>query len=230
MAPGVRIKLSSHYNCNSLGKFKFILDDLDIDVLIISQFANKNFWLLKKAVNLWNPERFEVMCTVPCIMGCPMRNWHAQFYGHSVSLEDADYIPTFVPCLAEYHHNKNIAVSAMFIRREDVDYYKRLGINKFKIGERRDPTENNIKCAQYYLGLIDDYIPFFRKSKVLNKINLKALDGFYEPFFDEKCDGTEYNCKECSHCDDYGQKVFTHSDKDVEALRIPDTKEYFEDT
>jgi collagenase-like PrtC family protease len=227
LSPDTKIKLSSHYNCNSIGKFKFLLDDLDIDIVIVSQFANKNFRLLKKITQTWNPERFEIMCTVPCIMGCPIRNWHAQFYGHSTLLEDEDYIPPYVPCLSETHHNKNIAVSAMFVRREDIKYYQRIGINKFKIGERRDPTESNIKCAEYYTNEISDYIPFFRKSKVLNKINLKAMDGFYDYFFDEKCDGTKYNCHDCNHCDEYAEKVFTHTKKDIEELGIPETKEYF---
>jgi len=229
LAPLTKIKLSSHYNTNSYGKFKFLFDDLDIDIVIISQFANKNFRLLKKITSVWDPERFEIMCTVPCIAGCPMRNWHAQFYGHSVSVEESDHLPVTVPCLAESHHNKNIAVSAMFVRREDIKYYQKIGINKFKIGERRDPTENNINCAGYYMNKIDDYVPFFRKSKLLNNMNLKAMDGFYEVFFNEKCSGTEYNCHECGICEDYGEKVFSYTKDDLLKLGIPETKKYFND-
>lgn len=229
LAPNTKIKMSSHYNTNSYGKFKFLLDDLDIDIVVISQFANKNFKLLRKVTSNWGPERLEIMCTVPCVMGCPMRNWHSQFYGHSTSLEDADYLPTIPPCLAESHHNKNVAVSAMFVRREDIRYYQELGINKFKIGERRDPSENNINCAKYFTNTLHDYVPFFTKSKILNKMNLAALDGYYDVFFNEKCSGTEYNCKECNICGEYAEKVFTHSKDDIEKLKLPESKDFFND-
>jgi|GEM_PF-5394521 len=228
ISPQVKIKISSHYNVNSMGKFKLLLDDLDADIVVVSQFANKNFRLLKKITKRWDPSRFEVMCTVPCIMGCPIRNWHAQFYGHSTNTPNEEYIPPYVPCLAESHHSKNIALTAMFVRREDINYYQRLGINTFKIGERRDPTENNINCVKYYTCNIDDYNPFFKKSKILNKMNLKAMDGFYDKFFNEECDGTEYDCHDCNYCDEYAEKVFSHNENDVKELGIPPTKEYFD--
>lgn len=229
LCPEVKIKFSSHYNANSLGKFKFLLDDLDVDVAVVSQFANKNFKLLKEITKRWDPSRFEIMCTVPCIMGCPMRNWHAQFYAHSVKTPDKDFIPPYIPCLAEPHHNKNIAVSASFVRRDDIKYYQKLGINIFKIGERRDLSENNINCAKYFTCNLEDYNPFFRKSKALSKMNLKALDGFYEKFFNEECDGTKYNCQDCEVCEEYGKKVFSYTEEDVKKLGIPPTKQYFDD-
>lgn len=228
LAPNTRIKLSSHYNVNNLGKMKFLFDDLNIDLIIVSQFANKNFRLLKKAVKQWSPEKFEVMCTVACIAGCPMRTWHGPFAGHSVDVSDQDFLPLNMPCLAETHNSKTKALTSMFVRREDVQYYQQIGINKFKIGERRDNKEENLKTARYYLQHDDQCNPFFKKSKVLNKMNLKAMDGFYDKFFNEECDCTEYDCHACSHCDDYAEKVFTHSESDIQELKIPESKEYFQ--
>lgn len=228
IAPEVKIKISSHYNVNSMGKFKFLFDDLESDIVIVSQFANKNFKLLKKVVKRWNPERLEIMCTVPCIMGCPMRNWHAQYYGHSTKIPSRDYLPPYVPCLAESHYNKNIAVSAMFVRREDIKYYQKIGINVFKIGERRDHSEDNINCVKYYTNNTDNYIPFFKKSTMLNKMDLSKMDGFYEKFFNEECDGTEYNCNDCDYCNEYADKVFPDWDKDIKELPFLPDKEYID--
>ena len=37
LCPDTKIKISSHYNCNNIGKFEFLLDTLDFDIVIVSQ-------------------------------------------------------------------------------------------------------------------------------------------------------------------------------------------------
>lgn len=228
ICPEVAVKISSHYNVDSIGKFRFMFDQLGADLVIVSQFANKNFRLLRQAVKRWDPSRFEIMGTVPCMAGCPYRSWHAQFYGHSNALPAGDHVPVPVPCLAMNHHNPSVAISAMFVRREDLHYYQQLGINKFKVGERRDPTQNNLACLRYYAGEQTDYVPFFRRSPALNKMNLAALDGFYDKFFNEECDCMQFDCRDCDHCSSYARKVFTFTDDDIAKTRIPDVPEYFD--
>lgn len=232
LCPDTKIKISSHYNCNNIGKFEFLLDTLNVDVLIVSQFANKNFKLLREVTKRWDPGRFEIMCTYPCVSNCPYRLWHAQFVGHGNNLTGEDYIPKEIyPCTFDIIHNLNIAISAAFIRQEDLKFYQELGINKFKIGERKDTSENNINTIKYYLNQMEpDFVPpsLFRRfiDTIFEKIDLKAMDGFYEKFYNEECDGMKFNCNDCNHCLDYGEKVFKYKD-DINLKRIPDNKEFF---
>lgn len=236
LCPDVRYKISSHYNCNNIGKFELLLEYLNYDVVTVSQFANKNFRLLREVVGKWDPDRLEIMCTVPCIMGCPYRTWHSTFTAHGNELPNEYYLPIpDHPCSYDTYTHKNIAVSAMFVRNKDISYYQKLGINKFKIGERQYMSEKNIECVRYYTGNTDNgFLPMiFTSNKylsllsLLKRVNLEAMDGFYDKFFNEECDGTKYNCNDCDHCMTYADKVFEYHEDIVKSREITEPKEFF---
>jgi collagenase-like PrtC family protease len=232
LCPDVKIKISSHYNCNNIGKFEFLLDTMDFDIVIVSQFANKNFKLLREVTGRWDPDRLEVMCTFPCIANCPYRLWHSQFVAHGNVLPDEEHVPKEIyPCTFDIIHNPAIAMSAMFIRKEDMKFYRELGIHRFKIGERKDSTKNNLYTVQYYLDKMEpDFVPpsLFRRflGSIYEEIDLRAMDGFYEKFVNGDCDGMKFNCSDCDHCLEYAKKVFKYK-KDINIGTIPDNKEFF---
>lgn len=232
ICPDTKIKISSHYNCNNIGKFEFLLDTMGSDIVIVSQFANKNFKLLREVTRRWHPDRLEVMCTFPCIANCPYRLWHSQFVAHGNVLPDEDHVPKEIyPCTFDIIHNMGIAMSAMFIRKEDMKFYQELGINRFKVGERKDSTKNNLATARYYLGMMEpNFVPpsLFRRflGSIYEEIDLRAMDGFYEKFVDEECDGMKFNCSDCPHCLEYAKKVFKYK-KDINIKTIPSNKEFF---
>ena len=232
LCPGTKIKLSSHYNCNNIGKFEFLLNTLDFDIVIVSQFANKNFNLLREVTRRWDPDRLEVMCTFPCIANCPYRLWHSQFVAHGNVLPDEEYVPKEIyPCTFDIIHDAGIAISSMFIRKEDMKFYRELGINRFKVGERKDSTENNINTVKYFTGRMDpDFVPpsLFRRflGSIYEEIDLRAMDGFYEKFVSGECDGMKFNCRDCDHCLKYARKVFKYK-KGINLKTIPHNKEFF---
>jgi len=215
LCPAVGIKMSSHYNCDDWGKFKLLLEHLGVDIVIVSQFANKNFRLLREVIREYGAERLEIMCTVPCITGCPYRTWHAGAFAH------ADECPlpaegSRFPCVNDIASHPNIAISSHFVRREDLKYYLDIGIDKFKIGERFAPNFLNVNCIRYYKGGprtgLWDIIGREFGGAAFKKIRFDLMDGFYEPFFNEECDGTKYDCDDCDHCMKYAEKCLVHKD------------------
>lgn len=209
LCPDAGIKISSHYNCENWGKFRLMLEHLKVDIVIVSQFANKNFKLLREVIREFGAERLEIMCTVPCMGGCPYRTWHADAYAHS---DEAPLPPEGrqFPCVNDIITNPNIAIASQFVRREDLSYYLELGINKFKIGERFAPNFLNVNCISYYHGGprtgLWDIIGKEFGGAALKKVHFDRMDGFYDPFFNEDCDGTKYNCNDCDHCMTYARR------------------------
>jgi hypothetical protein len=121
----------------------------------------------------------------------------------------------------------------MFIRKEDMGFYRDLGINRFKVGERKDSSKNNLDTAKYYLDMMaPDFVPpsLFRRflGSIYEGIDLTAMDGFYEKFVNEECDGMKFNCSDCDHCLEYAKKVFKYK-KDINLKIIPENKEFFND-
>jgi hypothetical protein len=47
----------------------------------------------------------------------------------------------------------------------------------------------------------------------IDKVNLDAMEGYYDKFFYEECDGTRYDCTECNHCASYARRVFSINKK-----------------
>lgn len=236
LCPDLKIKISSHYNVDNISKFKLFLECLDVDVVTVSQFANKNFTLLRTVVEAYGPHRLEILCSVPCIAGCPFRAWHAMSFAHANEADivfrrqDSELKEHFPPCLFEMALHPNVLMSSMFVRREDLKYYQDLGINRFKIGERMYPTAHNIACARYYSHKMrkpsKQFIDFLFRSRVA-EADLMAMDGFYEPFFNGDCDGTKYNCDDCGHCSDYSTKVFEIKKELLQLSNENYQKDYF---
>jgi collagenase-like PrtC family protease len=219
LCPSVKIKLSGHYNIDDIGKLDFALRKIGVDVVVISQFANKNFRFLRQAVEKYGPDRLEILCSVTCIAGCPYRQWHLQAMAHvgdmDINLRTAA-IGAILPCCADKLKKPHMLMSSMFIRREDILYYRKLGISRFKIGERMAGTACNNAFAKYYTGKVRkpprQMIEIMFRGCV-DEANLEAMDGYYEKFFQEECEGTRYDCTECDHCSKYARSVFRINSK-----------------
>ena len=215
LCPDSLIKMSSHYNCDNMGKFELLLEYLEVDVVVVSQFANKNFDLLRKVCKRYGPDRLEIMCTVACIPGCPYRTWHASSMAHGDHQPLPDEADSF-PCLAEIAAHPQIAIATQFVRREDLQHYMDLGIRRFKIGERFAPNLLNLNCLRYYHGGREsglwDIIGREFGGKVIRKFHFDRMDGFFDKFVSGDCDGTTYNCDECTHCLEYAKKCIEYQD------------------
>ncbi len=211
LCPDVKIKISSHYHCDSIGKYDLFLDKLGVDMVVVPAFANKNFKLLREVAKRWGGERLEVMCTVPCITGCPYQTWHAPATAHG----SQHWIPDSCdfPCHHDYATAPHVVVSSFFVRREDMRFYQELGIHTFKIGERFKAPELNVACIEYFRGGAREGLSnlLWPRGTVID-IDTDKLDGFYEVFFNEQCDGTKYNCTDCNHCIRYGQEAVVYGE------------------
>lgn len=209
LSPSLKIKMSSHYNCDNIGKLEMCFDIMDFDMVILSQFANKNFKLLREATRRWDPNKFEIMCTVACMAGCPWRTWHADYYAHGT--DDGVCLTTgYAPCNFNITASSISCLNTTFIRKQDIKHYQDLGINHFKIGERGNTTDFNKAIVQHYLIDEKDFSCFNMLLHDIWKIDFSKLDGFYEKFVKEECTGTKYNCRDCMHCEQYAKKAFVN--------------------
>lgn len=227
--PDIRIKISSGYDCADMGKFEFLLENLSVDAVVVSPMANKNFRLLKQVCDRWGSDRVEIECCEPCIMGCPYRCWHCQYLSHSKIVDSVDFAPQVDPCAADILHHRHVGMSAMFVRREDLDYYRKLGIFRFNIGSPGDSFQEAVECIRYYAGEGDEgFVPAYLKRKFphYSRIDLRMMDGFYDKFFEGECDGTRYNCTDCDHCSKYAEQVFIDPLKWHEKV-LPPPAEFF---
>jgi collagenase-like PrtC family protease len=205
--PSVKVRISSHYNCDNLGKFHLFLEDLGVDQVIVSQFANKDFNLLREVTKRWGGERLEIMCTVACITGCAYRNWHNPATGHTAQ-HDLPYECNH-PCHTDISLDANVAVSSFFVRPQDLHFYQEIGINSFKIGERFAAPELNVDCIRYFRGngpksALSQLL--WPKGTVVD-VDPDELDGFYEIFASGQCDGKKVACHDCGHCGHYAEKA-----------------------
>ena len=53
------------------------------------------------------------------------------------------------------------------------------------------------------------------------------MDGFYEKFVSQECDGMKFDCSDCDHCLEYARRVFKYK-KDINLKTIPNNKEFFD--
>lgn len=218
LCPDTKIKISTHYNVNTRAKFDLFLRDLPVDVVAVSQFANKDFRLLQEVVEAYGGDRLEILCTVACMPACPYRTWHSTAIAHGQEMDigffqddPSAYANTFQPCRLEMASRPELLMRSTFVRRQDLHWYQELGINRFKIGERLFTTESNLACSTYYLTQAPTMPPelagmIFRG--LVERAHLEAMDGYYDRFVRGECDGTVCTDANCGHCRSFAKRVF----------------------
>ncbi|MBC8432390.1 U32 family peptidase [Desulfobacula sp.] len=116
---------------------------------------------------------------IPCLDQCRWRNEHYKFIGNTSqegkSFKKAHIDPFLAMCSLVYLREPLQLLKSPFIRPEDIETYKDLGINFFKLSDRAEKSGFLIKTAKAYMNRSyegDLFKLIFRNGSKL-KVNLQ---------------------------------------------------------
>ena len=151
--PRLRIHLSLIAGVDTVDEARRF-EQLGVDVIILSPFTvNRNLATLRAIRSAVSCE-LELYANVPCLDHCPMRAPHYLYsargsrVGEKVLIE-AD--PFLRKCSEIYLSNPVQLLRSPFIRPDDVDRYREIGINVLKLSDRTETTEFLVHTARAYL-------------------------------------------------------------------------------
>ncbi|MHA1269353.1 MAG: U32 family peptidase [Candidatus Helarchaeota archaeon] len=239
--PKIKIRVSTIARVNSVNKAKFFemlgADEITTDVMI-----NRDFITLSKIVKAVKC-KITVLVTDGCLFECPFRQYHYNIIGHgSQTFHDHDryYIDyPLIRCSIIKFSDPTEIMKCRWIRPEDLIHYEEIGIENFKIGGRRLPTDViinsvNAYANREYKGNLVDIVQGFKFSfgsiqklepnkdfgetvEIEKKANLiidnTKLDGFIDFFKNQNCTAM---CNECNYCAEWAKKAIIMDNEGVQ--------------
>ena len=155
----------------------------------------------------------ELMISETCLHKCSFRSIHYRKQTETKSDFSTDWYMnncTFLRIM-----NPEEIFKASWIRPENLEYYKKLGIRNFKISGRSKTPEWTRRCLQayinrYYSGNIMDILgttpPNFENNcEHLFSIDNRELDDFFN---NHPLNCNRLNCKECGYCKETALNLF----------------------
>jgi len=245
--PSIRVNISIQAGVATPRAAK-VYEDLGADRIVLRKRCNRDFKVLneiRKAVKT----DLCVFVNLDCVYQCTMMNYHLSLPNHVCQNPDGDYeiyvdYPK-ISCSLVKALNPVEFIKSRWIRPEDLREYEKLGIEYFKIVDRRMPTDRILKITeaysnQKYEGNLNDLFYYLPKPQVfLNQLRKKLPESY------EKINGEElsritvpqmnidnkklngfldyfkkhdcnYGCKDCNYCADVAKNV----------MKIEDSKEF----
>lgn len=151
--PELCIKVSVIATADSISKIEWFIR-LGAEIVSISPDCNRNFRFLTKVGSLW-PGKIELLANNLCLQNCPFARYHYLMVGHASQTDDTSSMQSIIDyclvrCTLEKIANPEQILKGPFIRPEDLKYYIRLGLNKFKLTDRCKNTSWILRAANAY--------------------------------------------------------------------------------
>lgn len=137
--PQLHAKVSIIAHVNSVQRARYF-ENLGADELMIDFLMNRDFKQLEKIQNSVKCQ-LAILLNDACISGCPYRYYHYNVSGHASQTNHptkgffVDYCA--IRCTIERLKNPRLALSARWVRPEDIKFYEEIGFDTFKISGRR---------------------------------------------------------------------------------------------
>lgn len=160
----------------------------------------------------------EIIVNNGCLLNCPFRMTHCNCDGLShpdFSVEMYQQLSSYAKqCKSFWGKNIEYFLKSSWVRPEELEKYRNLGINYFKFTGRTRPSEDNLKIFSIYAagehsGYVFDYLKPnhdpVHKYNVKN-IHNKDLDAFFDFFF-KNSHGCNMKCSICKHCENWANKI-----------------------
>ncbi|BCJ94175.1 peptidase U32 [Anaerocolumna cellulosilytica] len=209
MYDDVEIKASAICEINSPEKASYY-KEMGISRIVVEPDITRKFDILEKICKVFG-DGVEIIVNNMCLKGCPYKMFHYNFESHGEQMkEHSNYY--YHKCSLQKANKAYNYIKLNWIRPEDIYRYSSIGIKSFKIQGRNNKNGDNInKIIQYYLeesfdgNLLDLLTLFTPYNSFQPYIDNKKLDGFLEPFYQNKdfCTGL---CDTCLYCMDYAKK------------------------
>lgn len=180
----------------------------NVDRLCLPERLNRNLPVLRKVVDVARPLEISTIVNNTCLLYCPFRANHYQFYAH------AKPVPDFfiAACALRRLKDPSEVIRAPWIRPEDIQLYIKAGISLFKIAGRGIQQPDFIRMVQTYRdgsfnGNIVDLLFAFSPNDFWKhfKISSKDVSGLFNKMLYENDGCNENNCITCKLCSDWSR-------------------------
>lgn len=129
-------------------------EDLGVDLIVLSPFTvNRDFATLR-AIRAGVDCELELYANIPCMSHCPMRDAHYRFSARGSRVgewSDCTSDPFLLRCSHAYLSDPENLLRSPFIRPEDVEIYREIGIDVIKLSDRSESTSFLLDTARSYL-------------------------------------------------------------------------------
>jgi len=132
--------------------------DLGVNSITLNQHTtNRNINKIKEIINIVDCP-IKLYANVSCLQDCPMRDEHYAWLG-SLSKEVSSNIKPgadhfILWCENKYMENPIELLRSPFIRPEGLGLYEQIGVDFFKLSDRREPTNALVKLLEAYMSRI----------------------------------------------------------------------------
>lgn len=216
--PSLKVSISVFSHVDTINQAK-MYEDLGADEITITQSFNRDFNFLKTLRKNVKTD-LQIIVNNACLFGCPFRRYHSNINAHS-SRTGAHKLPIDYPvlnCTISRFKNPSEIIRSPWIRPEDLAFYEKIGIDKFKLSGRTNTTKWITKTSKAYANRLGPKnfaellaVPnasgsMYRKSisgapEVDLVIDNPSLDGFIKHFLNRNKSCAYVSCETCSYCD-----------------------------
>ncbi len=185
-------------------------DELGVDEITLDTNVNRRLDVVE-AIAGEVSARLRIIVNEGCLPDCPYRPYHFCLFSHATRseagvVEDSYY----VRCVSERLNNPTLLVQQPFVRPEDVDEYRRLGVDSFKIAGRANSTRWIRRAVRAYLqrrydGNLLDILDCPTTLRHLVHLDNRELDGLLERA--GRCD---QRCSECGFCERLAERAVSY--------------------
>jgi collagenase-like PrtC family protease len=200
--------------------------------IVADESINRDFTILERILERFG-DGLELIANGICYKNCIYRMFHYnQSSTDSVGAANKISCDYYVNrCVLQRYNQVSNVLRINWIRPEDIHYYTRIGITRFKLQGRQSVIKGDpVKALEHYFNedysgdlmqLLDMFNPM-TKFRVF--IDNKKLDGFLEPFYKKKyfCGN---DCEDCRYCDLFAEKSIDYK-KAEETVNM--AKEFYE--
>ncbi len=187
--PQLKVCISLYAGVDTIEKLKY-WENLGADIIILSPNINRKIRLLKDIVKCKKCE-IELIANFACLYDCPYRFYHSVFQshasqgGHVLHGFAIDYC--ILSCSYARINNPTEIIRSPWIRPEDIDYYKDIGIDRFKLIDRTKSAEKTLSIVnaytnKYYEGNLVDLLPNFHAIGQAKVSLFHKIKFFFHPF------------------------------------------------
>lgn len=230
--PDINIKISTLCQVTSINKVLFYKLH-GASRIVLDESINKKIDVIKGITQYIND--IELIVNPICLKDCVYRTFHYnQITNDSISTESQTSVMFYEHrCVQQRLADIGNYLKISWIRPEDIKKYVSIGVNHFKIQGRHAIEKGDVlKTAKIYMterydGNLMDLIYCF---KTLNNFNVnicnRILDGFMEPFFQEKFKCID-NCFQCNYCQKF-KDLISKNNEEFAAIQEAASKFYDE--
>lgn len=202
------------------------------DSIVVHESIIRDFAALRSICERLHGQ-VEIIANSICHKNCMFRPFHQNQCSHSYEHDQKSELYYSHQCVLQRSKSPAEYLKMNWIRPDDLHYYTKIGIRRFKIQGRHSAAEGNpVKTVEYYmqesyegdlLKLVDH---FSNKNTFVLSIDNKKLDGFLDPFVHTPHFCTN-SCHTCHYCDTWAKKCINQKEA---ALFQQLAKEFYKKT